>query len=65
MDLATGLIIFKRERLNDSEEGEVRISESSLFHSIIVEGKRVTKETVSNFEQRDIVFLPCLIYISS
>ena len=40
MDLATGLIIFKRERLNDSEEGEVRISESSLFHSIIVEGKK-------------------------
>ena len=37
---ATGLTNFKRDNLKTFKESLLRISRSSLFHSVIVEGKK-------------------------
>ena len=37
---ATGLTNFKRDNLKTFKESLLRISQSSLFHSVIVEGKK-------------------------
>ena len=47
MLFATGLTNFKRDNLKTFKESLLRISQSSLFHSVTVEGKKRISEKVT------------------
>ena len=48
MLLTTSLTNFKRDILKTFKESLLRMSQSSLFHSVIVEGKKTISEKVTS-----------------
>ena len=63
MLFAVGLRNFKISFLKILSLGAFRISGSSLFFSMITDGKKVFfEEAVFNFEMRNIICLPCRVW---
>ena len=61
MLFATGRTNFKRDNLKTFKESPVRISQSSLFHSVIVEGKKgFVKKVTPGFDIGYVIDLTAL-----